>query len=202
MTNALADADTLTTALKSAKPLATVFPNTGVGQQLLEVARLIQIRDALKMNRQIFFCSLGGFDTHTAQLGDQDRLFSQLSPALAAFYKATEELTVADQVTTFTESDFSRTLQPNSNGGTDHAWGSHQIVIGASVKGAVLYGRFPSLQLNGADDAGGQGRWVPTTSVDQYGATLSQWFGLASANLAAVFPNIANFKTTDVGFFG
>jgi len=202
MTGALKDADILAAALNGATPVTTAFPSTSIGQQLLEVAKLIQIRDALQMNRQIFFCSLGGFDTHTAQLGDQDRLFSQLSPALEAFYKATEELGVAAQVTAFTESDFSRTLQPNSNGGTDHAWGSHHIVMGGSVKGATMYGQFPSLVLNGPDDAGGEGRWIPTTSVDQYGATLAQWFGLDPSKLSTVFPNIGQFKTTDVGFFG
>lgn len=201
MSNALTDSDTLANALKSAKPIATPFPATSIGQQLLEVAKLIQIRDALNMRRQIFFCSLGGFDTHTAQLADQDRLFSQLSPALAAFYKATEELTIADQVTTFTESDFSRTLQPNSNGGTDHAWGSHHLVIGANVKGGAIFGQFPTVQLNGPNDVG-EGRWLPTTSVDQYGATLAQWFGLPSSNRPAVFPNISKFASSDVGFFG
>ncbi len=202
MNNSLNDADTLSKALKTSTPLKTAFPNTSIGNQLNQVAKLIEVRHALNMNRQIFFCSLGGFDTHTAQLADQDRLFAQLSPALAAFYQATEELVIADQVTTFTESDFSRTLQPNSTGGTDHAWGSHHIVMGASVKGGKMYGQFPTIQLNGPDDAGGEGRWIPTTAVDQYGATLAQWFGLADSNLAAVFPNISNFKSHDIGFFG
>jgi uncharacterized protein (DUF1501 family) len=202
MQNALADSDTLSAALKGAAPLTTVFPTTGIGQQLLEVAKLIQVRDKLEMNRQIFFCSLGGFDTHTTELTTQDTLYGQLSPALAAFYKATEELNVQNDVTTFTESDFSRTMQPNSNGGTDHAWGSHHLVIGGAVKGATMYGTFPNLSLNGPDDAGGEGRWVPTTAVDQYGATLAQWFGLTPDKLPLVFPNISKFTTADVGFFG
>jgi len=105
-------------------------------------------------------------------------------------------------VTTFTESDFSRTFQPNSNGGTDHGWGSHHIVMGASIKGGQMYGTFPTLQLSGPDDAGGEGRWIPTTSVDQYAATLAQWFGLPVASLPSVFPNIGNFAQPDVGFFG
>ncbi len=201
MNNALTDAATLETALKSATALKTVFPTTSIGQQLFEVAKLIQVRGPLNMNRQIFFCSLGGFDTHTAQLTDQDRLYLQLSQALGAFYKATEELAVANQVTTFTESDFSRTLSPNSNGGTDHAWGSHHIVMGGSVKGATLYGKFPTIKLSGPDDVG-EGRWLPTTSVDQYGATLAQWFGLPASSLSSVFPNINNFTSKDVGFFG
>ncbi len=202
MNNTLNDADAVNRALKTAMPLKTVFPTTSLGNQLNQVAKLVAVRQALNMNRQIFFCSIGGFDTHTSQIADQDKLFSQLSPALAAFYQATEELVVADQVTTFTESDFSRTLQPNSNGGSDHAWGSHHIVMGASVKGGKLYGKFPTLQLNGPDDAGGEGRWIPSTSVDQYASTLAQWFGLPLSSLPAVFPNLANFTIKDVGFFG
>jgi uncharacterized protein (DUF1501 family) len=202
MHNALKDSDTLSAALKGEPALTTVFPATSIGQQLLEVAKLIQVRDKLQMNRQIFFCSLGGFDTHTAELTTQDTLYSQLSPALAAFYQATEELNVANDVTAFTESDFSRTMQPNSNGGTDHGWGGHHLVIGGAVKGASLYGKFPNLSLNGPDDAGGEGRWVPTIAVDQYGATLAQWFGLSPDKLPLVFPNIAKFPTNDVGFFG
>ena len=202
MQNALADSDTLNAALKGAAALKTVFPATSIGQQLQEIAKLIQVRDKLQMNRQIFFCSLGGFDTHTVELTTHNTLYSQLSPALAAFYQATEELNVANDVTAFTESDFSRTLQPNSNGGTDHGWGGHHLVIGGAVKGATLYGTFPTLALNGPDDAGGEGRWVPTTAVDQYGATLAQWFGLTPDKLPLVFPNIAKFPTNDVGFFG
>ena len=202
MNRALTNADTLTTAVKGAPALKTVFPTTSIGQQLAEIAKLIQVRDKLQMSRQIFFCSLGGFDTHTSQLTAQDNLYGQLSPALAAFYAATEELTVANEVTTFTESDFSRTMLPNTNGGTDHAWGSHHVVMGGSVKGATMYGQFPTMQLNGPNDAGGEGRWIPSTSVDQYGATLAQWFGLPASSLASVFPNIGNFKANDVGFFG
>ena len=111
-------------------------------------------------------------------------------------------MTVASEVTTFTESDFSRTLQPNSNGGSDHAWGSHHIVMGASVKGNKMYGTFPTLVPNGPDDEGGEGRWIPTTAVDQYAATLAQWFGLPASSLPAVFPNIGNFAVTDLKFFG
>jgi uncharacterized protein (DUF1501 family) len=203
MSNSLTDAATLNAALNGAPALQTVFPTkTSIGAQLEEVAKLIQVRSQLNMNRQIFFCSLGGFDTHTGQLNGQTSLFSQLSPALAAFYAATEELNVADQVTTFTESDFSRTFEPNTNGGTDHAWGSHHIVMGASVQGAKMFGTFPTLALGGPDDAGTEGRWIPTTAVDQYGATLAQWFGLPAGSLPSVFPNIGNFQSTDVGFFG
>lgn len=200
MQNGLKDDDTLQKALNGAPVLKTIFPKTSLGGQLEQVAKLIQVRQTMGMTRQIFFASIGGFDTHTNQLTDQDNLFGQLSPALRALFDATVELGIAEKVTTFTESDFSRTLQPNSNGGSDHAWGSHHLVLGGAVKGASLYGTFPSLDLNGQDDAGGEGRWIPTTSVDQYGATLAAWFGVQLSNLRSVFPNIGNFTVSDLGF--
>jgi uncharacterized protein (DUF1501 family) len=152
------------------------------------------------LNRQVFFCSLGGFDTHTNQLADQDRLLGQLGPALAAFYSATVEMGVAEGVTTFTESDFSRTMQPNTNGGTDHAWGAHHFVLGGAVNGGDLYGKFPDVTLGGADDAGAEGRWIPTTSINQYGATLAAWFGVPNQRLGDVFPNIGNFQNKTLAF--
>ncbi len=216
--NGINDSDKLNVALKGAKGIGTAFPTTSIGQQLLEVAKLIQVRSALGMNRQIFFCSLGGFDTHSTQLTDQATLFTQLNAALVSFEQSLDaELSdVAGGVTLFTESDFSRTLQPNSNGGSDHAWGSHHLVLGPGVQGGKIYGKFPSLALNSNDDAGGEGRWIPTTAVDQYGATLAQWFGVPKAYLATVFPNLANFQNasklpptypvyadpTNVGFMG
>lgn len=202
LSNGIKDSATLSKAVSGAPVLKTVFPATNIGSQLAEVAKLIQVRQAMGMSRQIFFCSLGGFDTHTNQLADQIKLYAQLSPAMSAFFAATQELGVDKEVTSFTESDFSRTLQPNTGGGTDHAWGSHHIVMGGSIKGGDVYGQFPVMELNSGDDAGGEGRWIPSTSIDQYGATLAQWFGVTPQLLPKVFPNIAKFKTNDLGFFG
>lgn len=200
MSDGLKDSATLSKAMSGAVALKTVFPKTSLGSQLEEVAKLIQVRQSMGMSRQIFFCSLGGFDTHTAQLATQDSLYSQVGPALGAFFAATQELGVQNDVTTFTESDFSRTLQPNTNGGTDHAWGSHHMVMGGAVKGGNLYGQFPALELNSTNDAGGEGRWIPTTAIDQYGATLATWFGVPAQNLGSVFPNLSKFTSQNLGF--
>lgn len=193
----------LANALKSIPALQTVFPsNNGLASQLKQVAQVIATRSALSINRQIFFCSLGGFDTHSDQVASQVRLFTQLSQAMSAFYQATQELGVANNVTTFTLSEFSRTLQPGSNGGTDHAWGGHQLIMGGAVKGNTIYGTLPTLALGGPDDTGNNGRWIPTTSVDQYAATLATWFGVSSADLPTIFPNLVNFQTQNLGFLG
>jgi uncharacterized protein (DUF1501 family) len=188
-------------ALKGISPIQTVFPsNNSLASQLKQVAQVIAARSTLGVNRQIFFCSLGGFDTHSDQLDVQVGLYSTLGPAMAAFYQATQELGVANGVTTFTLSEFSRTFQPGSNGGTDHAWGGHQLMMGGAVKGNTVYGTFPSLVLGGSDDVGNNGRWIPSTSVDQYAATLASWFGVANTDLPTIFPNLANFQTSNLGF--
>ncbi len=194
------DSTTLSLAVKGATPLTTKFPATGLGNQLSQIARIIQVRAELGMSRQIFIAGIGGFDTHSAQLPQQDALFTQINDAVLAFYNATLEMTVDQQVTAFTVSDFSRTLQANSNDGTDHAWGSHQMIVGGAVKGKEVYGTFPTLDLNGPDDSSGQGRWIPTTSLDQYGATLAEWFGVNTVDLPTVFPNLNNFATKKLGF--
>jgi uncharacterized protein (DUF1501 family) len=193
----------LSTALKNIPAIQTAFPaNNGLASQLKQVAQVIAARSSLGISRQIFFCSIGGFDTHSDQLNSQVGLYTQLSPAMAAFYQATEELGVGNQVTTFTLSEFSRTFQPGSNGGTDHAWGGHQLMMGGAVKGNAMYGTFPTLSLSGPDDTGSNGRWIPSTSVDQYAATLASWFGVSNADLPAIFPNLANFQTANLGFLG
>src|SRR5581483_8302599 len=202
MANSISDAKLLSDALGRASALKTQFPKTGIGAQLQEVAQIIQVHADLGMSRQIFFCSLGGFDTHTNEVATHNNLYPQLSPALAAFYDATQELGMADNVTTFTESDFSRTLQPTSGDGSDHAWGSHHLVLGGAVKGGQIYGQFPTFELGGPDDADTRGRWIPTTSIDQYGATLCSWFGIPDGSLSTVFPNFANFGSKKIGIFG
>lgn len=175
---------------------------SSIAKQLLAVAKLIESRQTLGIGikRQIFFVSQGGYDTHSNQLVVQNNLLSDLGPALAAFYGATQALGIADKVTTFTASDFARALRTSSGSGTDHAWGNHQLIIGDSVRGGDFYGRFPALALNGPDDVDGSGRWLPTASVDQYAATLASWFGVAPSDLPIVLPHLAGFQSSNLGF--
>ncbi|MEP6800729.1 MAG: DUF1501 domain-containing protein [Acidobacteriota bacterium] len=194
--------------------LTTIFPNTGLANQLKQVAKVIKLNQtapALGLNRQIFFCTLGGFDTHQNQISSQQALLAQLSAAMKAFYDATVELAVDSRVTTFTLSDFARTLQPSGSGvgtvGSDHGWGSHQFVLGGAVVGGDFYGVpgpggtvFPDLTLAGPNDTDNRGRWIPTSSVDQYAATLATWFGLPGGDLPAVFPLLSRFSTPNLGF--
>ncbi len=173
---------------------------TNTSKQLYQVAKLIEARANTGAKRQIFFVQLGSFDTHNDQINRQQNLFAELDPALKAFYDATVSLGVSSQVTTFTLSDFGRTLQPASGGGSDHAWGSHHFIVGGAVNGGRLYGQYPQLVLGGPSDAELEGRWIPTVAVDQYGATLAKWFGVSSAQLATVFPNLSQFSASDLGF--
>jgi uncharacterized protein (DUF1501 family) len=195
-------AQVLSNALKNIPPMQTKFPGTYLGQQMQQVAQVIAARSALGVQRQIFFCSTGGFDTHADQLPQQVQLLSDVSKSMSAFYQGTQELGVANQVTSFTVSEFSRTLEPGSNGGSDHAWGAHQLILGGAVKGNAIYGTFPTLVLGGPDDADQNGRWIPTTALDQYAATLATWFGVSAANLPSIFPNLTNFSSSNLGFLG
>jgi uncharacterized protein (DUF1501 family) len=190
------------------------FPATGIGNQLRQVARVIKKRTDLSINRQVFFVQLGGFDTHNGQVATQNTLLIQLSQAMRAFYNEMVTQGLENKVTQFTMSDFSRTMNPAGVGGTvgsDHAWGSHMFVVGGGITAADFYGingsngtPYPHLGFNTGDDAdngtGARGRWIPATSVEQYAATLARWYGLPDANLATVFPKIANFTNTNLGF--
>jgi uncharacterized protein (DUF1501 family) len=193
--------------------LTTVFPTTSLGNQLKQVAKLIKLNQtqaALGLERQMFFCRIGGFDTHQDQPANQLSLFQQLDEAMKAFYDATVELSVESRVTTFTLSDFSRTLQPAGTGasvGTDHAWGNHNFVMGGAVRAADFYGVpgsngtvFPTLAFSGPDDTDSRGRWIPTASVEQYANTLATWYGLELADRPLVFPLLGHFNSADLGF--
>jgi uncharacterized protein (DUF1501 family) len=190
----------LNSVLTGPSGITTVFPQNGLGNQLAQVARIIRSRQTLGVSRQIFFVSTGGYDNHDGLLAAHQGLLTGLNAALSAFYDATIELGMENAVTTFTESDFNRTFGPNGNNGTDHAWGSHQLMMGGAVNGGRMYGTFPNLAIQGPDDVGNRGLWLPTTSVEQYGATMSSWFGVNSAQLDAVFPNLINFPTRNLGF--
>ena len=195
----LDNAALLSTAL-SGVTLTTFFPaNNYLADQLKMIAKMIAARNTLGMSRQIFFCAVGGYDTHGDQLTAHANLLTELNNALASFYQATVDLGVPDKVTTCTASDFGRTFGVNNGGGSDHAWGSHQIVMGGAVKGRDLYGQFPNLSINGPDDTA-LGRWIPTTSVDEYSATLAKWFGVSATDMATVFPNLSRFAHPDLGF--
>lgn len=188
------------TSFDSAPPLTTVFPNTRLGGQLKTAARMIQIRGNLAQKRQIFFCQVGGYDTHDEQLADHVNLLKELGDAFLAFSRATDEMGVASQVTTFTASDFGRTFTSNGRG-SDHGWGSHHFVMGGAVKGGRFYGRYPALAIKGPDDTD-RGRWIPSTSVDEYSATLARWFGVADSDMSLVLPNIGRFANKNLGFLG
>ena len=204
---------TVNNSLQSYQEITVPFPSTSIGQQLKQVARMIKKRNDLNVKRQIFFVQLGGFDTHNLQVATHNMLISQTSQAMRAFYDEMVVQGLGDKVTQFTLSDFGRTMNPAGTGvgvGSDHAWGNCQFVVGG-VTGADFFGinttngtPYPTLALDGPDDAqinpGARGRWIPTSSVEQYAATLARWFGLPEANFPQVFPGITNFQTTNLGF--
>lgn len=186
----------------SATPLQTVFPSTSLGAQLKVVTQLIDLRVAQGPGRQVYFVSLGGFDTHSGQGYQQWDLLRQVSQAINAFQLGLAEIGAANQVTSFTLSDFGRTLQPATSG-TDHGWGNHHLVIGAAVQGGI-YGQFPSFTLGGPDDATNRGTWIPQFATQQFGATLGKWFGADPTMLDSQVFNaeLANFALKDIGFMG
>lgn len=192
----------ITTALAAAPATTTAFPaaadtQSSLGAQLQEVAKLISVSSELGAKRQVFFVATSRFDTHDGLDTIHPLLMTNLADALRGFYDTTVELGIADKVTTFTASDFGRALTSN-NDGTDHGWGSMHFVLGGAVKGGRYYGINPQLANNGPDDIG-QGRLVPTMSVDQYGATMASWFGIAASDLATVLPNIGNYAGSPLG---
>jgi uncharacterized protein (DUF1501 family) len=200
MSRSIAENEALQSALNGVAPLTTQFPDTDLGRQLAMVSKLIAARTNLGMQRQLFFVAVGGYDTHGDQLAAQADLLTELSTGLNAFYSATVELGVEQSVTAFTASDFGRTL-PTNGSGSDHGWGSHQFVMGGAVVGNRLYGNFPTLAVNGPDDTE-DGRWIPTTSVDEFSATIARWFGVSASDLPTVFPNIGRFANPNLGFLG
>lgn len=216
VTNALAMTDTAATP--AGVGLATLFPTDGLGPQLKMVARLIKGRSVLGARRQVFMVSLGGFDLHDNLVSQQPILMDRVSAAMTAFYNATVEMGVDNLVTAFTASDFGRTLTSNGDG-SDHGWGSHHLMVGGAVRGQAFYGVPPPVSVGDAKDSSGnyaladqwhvgQGRLLPSTSVDQYAATLAKWFGVTDGEMASVLPNIIHFGAdagrldypTDLGF--
>ena len=181
------------------------FPQTPIGTQLKEIARLISLNSQLGAGRQVFFCSLAGFDTHGGQSYQQWDLLQQVSKALDAFYGATVQLQAANQVTAFTLSDFGRTLQPSGTG-SDHGWGSHHLILGGAVNGGRMYGTYPlmtnyaNFNATNSDYADNRGVMLPNTSLSQYGATLAKWFGTSDSDLDSLFPTLPNFAARDLGF--
>ena len=195
--------------------LATPFPTGNpLADQLKTVARLIGARTTLGTKRQVFLVSIGGFDLHDNLVRDQATVLGRVSAAMTAFYNATVELGVANNVTAFTASDFGRTLSSNGDG-SDHGWGGHHFLVGGAVRGQAFYGTAPPVSVGSTTAPQdqwhvGQGRLLPSTSVDQYAATLASWFGVADAEMANILPNLRHFGTTagrpdyptNLGFMG
>ncbi len=195
----IATYEMLDTALSTPPTWTTAFPNNFVGQQLRQVANLINARSTLDMQRQIFFVSARNYDTHSAQLATHADILATLSQALNAFYAATVQMGIANEVTAFTASDFGRTISTNLTG-TDHGWGGHHFVIGGAVRGGRFYGQMPSLLQNNNPNDAGYGQVIPTTGVDPYAATLASWFGVSQSGINDIFPNLGLYPSANLGF--
>ncbi|WP_077037529.1 DUF1501 domain-containing protein [Pelomonas sp. KK5] len=192
---------TLSSALAALPALNTAFDaNNSLALQLKMVARLIAARSALGVSRQVFFVQLGGFDLHSGFLANHPRLLTLLSDALASFHDATVELGVSEQVTSFTASEFGRSLVCNGDG-SDHGWGAHHLVMGGAVQGGRYWGHLPTGVPKGADDAG-RGSFIPTSSVEQMAATMGRWLGVGDSDLNDMLPHLSNFTQRDLGYFG
>jgi len=197
---AMRSSQEINAALAAAPALPVAFPDLPLAHQLEQIAKLLSVRETLGMKRQIFFASMNGFDTHDTLLATHQQLLSQFDQSIAAFMAAVEALTLTGRVTLFTESEFNRTADANANLGTDHAWGGHHLVIGGAVRGGHMYGQFPTLALGGPDDLGSRGVWIPTTSLDQYAATMAGWFGVEDAERGAIFPNLEKYPGRRLDF--
>lgn len=178
--------------------LGTQFSDSSLSSQLEIVAQLIAARGSLGVTRQVFLVSTGGFDNHDGLIGTHEGLLAGVDAAMDEFYRAMEEIGAADQVTTFTASDFGRTLASNGDG-SDHGWGGHHLIMGGAVNGGQFYGTAPKISVD-ADDQVGRGRLLPSTSVDEYSATLAKWLGVEAGEIPIISPNIANFNSPDLGF--
>ena len=205
--SAVSNSALLSGVVSGTSPFASYFTglNSNLSQQLHMIARLVNAQQTLGLRRQIFFARIGGWDLHDNQVvagntasGAHANLFRDVSQAVTAFYSALASVGADNQVTTFTASDFGRTYNTNGDG-SDHGWGSHHFVVGGAVNGGEIYGRMPAFAINGPDDTG-RGRWIPSTSVDEYSATLAKWFGVSGTDLPVVLPNIGRFAKPDLGF--
>lgn len=190
--------DTLEAALSSSAGISTAFPASPLGGQLRAVAETMAVRQTLGASRQVFFVGLGGFDTHSGQANGLPNLQQDLGDSIAAFYAATQEMGIADDVTTFTAADFGRTLTVNGDG-SDHGWGSHHFVVGGAVRGGQIYGNLPVSELGHAQDAG-NGRLIPDVSIEQYAAPLGRWFGLNESELSSALPGLVNFPAGPLNY--
>jgi uncharacterized protein (DUF1501 family) len=197
-TRAITNDKILNDALESLTDTFTFNRSNWLAYQLEMVAKMIAVREQLGMCRQTFFVSVGGYDTHGDQTQPHADLLSELSEGIKQFYDATVQLGIEDSVTSFTASDFGRTF-PTNGQGSDHGWGNHQMIVGGAAQGGDIYGTMPVLEVNGPNDTG-LGRWIPTTSVDEYSATIAKWFGVSTSDLETVFPNLGRFARPDLGF--
>ena len=209
-TGALGASSLVSSVITGASPFNALFNaanNSGLAQQLHMVARLVNAQQSLNLKRQIFFVRVGGFDLHDNQVtagattsGAHANLLRDISLSLNAFNNALTQIGAQNQVTTFTSSDFGRTYNTNGDG-SDHGWGSHHFLMGGAVQGGDIYGKMPTFAIDGPDDTG-RGRWIPTTSVDQYAGTLAKWFGVSATDMPVVLPNLGRFASSDLGFMG
>lgn len=196
--NAIQNNEVFNAAISNVDPFNTSFSNNYVSESLHMIARTIAAHEELGMSRQTFFLSIGGFDNHDELLNNQAELLSMLSSGLNEFYSALDEVSMNDCVTSFTISDFARTLASNGNG-TDHAWGGNAMVMGGAVNGQEVYGSYPLLDIGGDLEIGGGGVIIPTTSADEYFAELALWFGVSPFDLPTLLPNIGNFYSVGSG---